>query len=198
MSIIVGRSLVTDNDIVSEFKKGHTTVFSYVLDHYEARIYRLVFGMVGNTHDAQDLTQEVFIKVYEKLDTFKQTSTLYYWMCRIATNHCRNAFKKKRLLTFLSLDRIFEKNGDQFPDLSESADIEKSTEVNDDLDGLMAGLDQLPQRQRELLVLRDINELSYSEISTMLNLPIGTVKSGLSRAKTALKQIMLTKKEGHS
>lgn len=179
-----------DDDIVRRFKDGDLSVFEALLDQYEGKIFRLVYGLVCNYHDAQDLTQEVFVKVYQKLTTFNENSTLIYWMSRIARNHCLNFLRRKSLIRFISMEWLFSEKHQDFQDHSTLSSVEENYEQKERLDHMTHALSRLSYQQRELIVLSEIDEMAYKDISQLLKIPMGTVKSRLSRSKQALKAIL--------
>lgn len=185
---------MNDIEIIEQFMDGHTEVFEHLLDRYESKIFRVVLGLTCHSQDAQDLTQEVFIKVYQKLDTFNHQSSLGHWISRIAINHSRNFLRRKKIVQFLSFEWLIEKKGDDFQSLSSCYDPGFDSESKERVNALMKALDQLSYDHRELIVLKEFNELDYKQISEVIGIPMGTVKSRLSRAKQELKKI-LTKME---
>jgi RNA polymerase sigma-70 factor, ECF subfamily len=180
---------VNDERLASEDDNGQIS-FEEILRRDEARIFRLVYGLVGHVQDAEELTQEVFIKVYQKMDTFDEHSEILFWICRIARNHSLNFLKRRALVRFISMDWLVSTEKRDFPDTSALDRIQTDMELKEKQDRLAVALSQLRFEQRELIVLADIHEMPYLELSRFLKIPMGTLKSRLSRAKQALKLIL--------
>ena len=176
-----------DKEIVENFRDGDLSVFEALLNQYEATIFRLIIGLVCNYHDAQELTQEVFIKVYQKLHFFQGSSKLIYWISQIARHQSINFLRRKSLVQFISMEWLFSKKLQDLEDTSCSSNVEETYIQKEKMQHLYAVLGTLPFQQREIIVLRELQKMSYKDISSILGISIGTVKSRLSRSKQSLK-----------
>ena len=153
-----------------------------VVTEHSAKVYRLAFRLTGNRHDAEDLTQEVFVRVFRALDNFKP-GTLDGWLHRITTN--------------LFLDQARRRNRIRFDGFSEDAESripgkepgpERSFEFNNlDVD-IQAALKELPPDFRAAVVLCDLEGLSYDEVAEALDVKLGTVRSRIHRGRTMLRE----------
>jgi RNA polymerase sigma-70 factor, ECF subfamily len=167
--------------------------FNELVQAYEQRVYRLVLRMVGRRDEAEDMAQEVFVQVFKAIGTFRGESKLGTWIYRIAVNLCKNRIKY--------LSRRHSSDEDELEPLAERAalDERKSAAVGETsrpdqavegyqiekiVQECMAGIDP---DFREVLVLRDVEDLSYEELCEVTGLPDGTVKSRLHRARAMLK-----------
>ncbi len=169
--------------------------FEEVVALYRDRVFGLIVRMVGNREEAEDLAQEVFITVLKSIDTFRGESKFSTWLYRIAANHTKNRMKY--------LQRRAYKATSEYDDSTERAlsraDSPNGTRTQNP-EAAMAGrqidrvvqaaITELEEDHRELVVLRDMEELSYEEIVAITGLNEGTVKSRLHRARTALKEIV--------
>ncbi|MBN2530940.1 MAG: sigma-70 family RNA polymerase sigma factor [Deltaproteobacteria bacterium] len=164
-----------------------------LIEEHQSRIYNLIFRMIGNHEEAEDLLQEVFITVFKKIDSFRGESSLSTWIYRIATNHCIN--RKK----YLSRRKHYAKSS--FSELTEKEQSETGSGITQNLprpDEMAEGkqmelliqhaISSLDDEYKVVLILRDVQNLSYEEIEQILNVPAGTVKSRLHRARMALKE----------
>lgn len=148
---------------------------------YEASIYRYVLRLVGSS-DAEDLTQDVFLKAIAGLPRFRGEVSVETWLFRIATNTCRDYWRRKRWQTLLFL---------RTPD-DEDDPLDRVAAKDDPLERsairtlVRASLRELPPRQREVVILRDIEGFSYDEIASIVGCPVGTVKSRLYHARARL------------
>lgn len=185
---------MNDQDIVLQFLQGNKKIFEMLLDRYEKQIYIHVLGVLVHQQDALDVTQEIFIKVYENLHALKNHTRLKYWIYQIAINYCRNFLRRKNFFYWISFDWLTENNYEQLNNQYQLQDFEQQVESQEDKVFLMKSLEKLSYQQRELIMLRFVNELSYEEMQHILGLKLGTVKSRLNRAKKDLKRFMLIEK----
>jgi len=183
-----------EQELVARLKRRDEVAFNELVELYQGRIYRLVFRMLGDRAEAEDLAQEVFVTVFKRIDTFRGDSKLSTWMYRVATNHCKNRLKflgrrgrgKKR-----ELDEIADAYAIESATMATSANLPRPDEAlqGRQIEGFIGqALRELNEEQRELVILRDIENLSYDEIQSVTGLPAGTVKSRLHRARLALAQ----------
>jgi RNA polymerase sigma-70 factor, ECF subfamily len=185
------RGEVSDEALAARAAAGDGGAFDALVLLYTDRIFGVALRMLGDRTEAEDLAQEVFVALYHGLGSFRGESKLSTWIYRITKNRCLNRLK------FLERRHV-----GQHADLSdpalEHACVDPSTRPegrndphakmgNDELSALLEGLLlELPEEQRTLVVLRDLEDLSYEEIADMTGLPLGTVKSRLHRARAAL------------
>jgi RNA polymerase sigma-70 factor (ECF subfamily) len=165
---------------------------------YQDRIYNTILKICSNPDDAAELTQDTFVKVLESIQTFRGKSRFYTWLFRVAVNltinHCRRRFK----FSPVSLDATNENLEKQRESLASMlADSEKQNPAlivqNKELvQRILESIGQLPEEYRLILILRDIEQMSYAAIAEVLNIEYGTVKSRLSRARTALRDLLET------
>lgn len=178
----------SDDELVEIFLSGQESAFVELVKKYNNDIYRVIYGLIHDREDAFDLTQDVFLKVYNSLPRYKANGKFFAWMYRIAQNMARNYLRRKKIAIFFSLDWISVKSPAAMIDNRDSSDIEillEQKELKDMLDQAMDGLDN---NAREILVLKEIKMLEYKEIACLLDIEIGTVKSRISRAREKLKK----------
>jgi|WetSurSiteA1Bulk_404760.scaffolds.fasta_scaffold03858_3 RNA polymerase sigma-70 factor, ECF subfamily len=177
-----------DLSLISRFKAGDISAFEEILLRHQDKIYNLCRRMLGNSHDAEDATQDVFLKAYQNINKFKPEASLYTWLFRIAVNTC---IDYKREPFFESLFKT-SKEGDVFvvdsPAGSPSPDrLYESKQISD---AIQLTLSRLSAKLRAVIVLKEIEGLSYEEIAEVLDVSIGTVKSRISRARDDLKEVL--------
>lgn len=168
-------------------QQGDMGAFEDLVRAYEKLVYNLALNMTGNVQDAEDASQEAFLKAFNSLDQFRGESKFSVWLYRITSNVCLDALRKKARRPEQSLtqeDGAGESIQMELPDLSFSPEqlLERSLTV----DALRRGLALLPEQHRQILLLREISGLSYEEIGSALALEPGTVKSRLFRARKNL------------
>lgn len=175
-----------ENEIIKSVLNGDTQAYEAIVRSYEKKVYNLALRMVGNPDDAADMAQETFIKAYKALDSFRSDSKFSVWLYRIATNVCLDFLRRKSRSNTVSLTAD-DDDGDaqlDIPDLNGNPEEELSRKLT--IDAVQRGLQTLGEQQRSILVLREINGLSYEEIAQTLDIDIGTVKSRIFRARKRL------------
>ncbi|MEE0945034.1 MAG: sigma-70 family RNA polymerase sigma factor [Clostridia bacterium] len=184
---------MTDTELVAKIKKGDMAAFDKLVSEYNKRVANIAYSLLSDREDALDASQEVFIKVYKNIGTFRGESTVSTWIYRITKNVCTDMLRKRRS-TLISLDD----DDDESPKL-EIADVASSPEYvaekNEKIRIVRKAVAALDENQRTLVTLYDINGLSYEEIAAVLKCPLGTVKSRLYRARESLRKILSENKE---
>jgi RNA polymerase sigma factor (sigma-70 family) len=173
-----------DLKLIRRCKRGEEPAFAELLERYRGPIYSLCYRMARNSEDAHDLAQETFIKVFGLLDRYDEQHAFSSWLFRIATNHCIDHLRRNRL-RLLSLDAGLGPEGDerqmQLPDPGPRPDtVLQRKESMEKLWEVVAGL---PPHYRAIILLRHDQQLSYEEIAEVLDLPLGTVKARIHRAR---------------
>lgn len=185
----------SDSELITAYKLGNQDSFNVLLMKYGSRVYNHCRRIVDDEVECADLTQEVFLKVFKKLDTYEHTYAFYTWLYRITVNCCIDYMRKrKRRVSEVSLTHS---------DHGEYSDVDLEHEIPDDtfcpeerlmameLNGILAdALAKLPPRLRSYIVLKDIEGFTYSEIANVFNCSTGTVKSALFNAREKLKQTL--------
>lgn len=177
--------------LVEKAKGGDEKAFASLMNRYRDSIYYLLLKMVNNPYDAEDLTIEAFGKAFRNLDSYTPKFAFSTWLFKIATNNCVDFVRKKQVsptpLDHLqdSLDNVTVNIQSDMPDPEESLINHQKIAALKDI------VNQLKPRYKALIELRYYKEYSYEEISSELNLPIGTVKAQLYRAKTLLYNILI-------
>lgn len=174
-----------ENEIIRSVLDGDTQAFETIVRSYEKQVYNLALRMVGNPEDAADMAQETFIKAYKALGSFRNDSKFSVWLYRIATNVCIDFLRRNRHVKSVSLTADDDEDAQlDIPDLS--ADPEELLSRKMTADAVRRGLETLCEHHRSILMLREINGLSYEEIAQTLDIDIGTVKSRIFRARKRL------------
>ena len=181
-----------ENRIVQKVLKGDVNAFETLVLTYEKNVYNIALRMTGNSEDASDMTQEAFIKAYNSLQSFRGDSKFSVWLYRIATNVCLDFLRSRSRKPTVSLS--MEDNDGEEVEL-DVADESQSPELLLDRqmtrESVRRGLDTLSPEYRQILLLREIQGLSYDEISQALGLEVGTVKSRIFRARKKLCAFLL-------
>ena len=183
--------MITIDEIkcVKKAARGDASAFESLVMHYQGQIYRLCFRMTGNSEDAQDMTQEAFLKAWKNLSTFQFDSAFSTWLYRLASNCCLDLLRSMKRKPTVSLTAETEDEDGEIIDVADDAPSpEEEAIVSQERDDLRKALALLDDEQRQILILRVVNDLSYTEIAEVLNIKEGTVKSRLSRARDNLRK----------
>ena len=169
-----------DAELVERYLSGDTTAFDEIMTRYERQIYRICYRFVENREDAMDLAQEVFIKAFEHLATFRRESSLKTWLYRIAMNHCINHVKK---------------HSQEFVEVTEYTrsthpSIQTQLEDREQRDEFRRMVKLLPPKQKAILELRMNDQLSYEEIAKMSGRSISTIKASVFFALEKLRRLV--------
>jgi RNA polymerase sigma-70 factor (ECF subfamily) len=189
---------VSDTLLIEMCQRNDIAAFNEIVGRYKNKIYNYIYRMVGNSEDAEDLTQEVFVKMYVALDSFRNQSSLSTWLYRIAGNLCIDSHRKRARResgfggTVASLDAPTNSDGGEEGPVREVADssfepAKMLAKVEMDAQ-IQEALSKLPDKMRTVVVLHDIEGLQYEEIAEVVHCPLGTVKSRLFNARAALRE----------
>ena len=190
----VGLMGIRERLLVRRLQQRDERAFHEMVRLYQHKVFNLVYRMIGNREEAEDVAQDVFLTVLKAIDTFRGESKFSTWLYRIAVNTCKNRIKYLGRRSYHSTGALDEAAERDVMNAQPSALMPHIDGPEAVLHGrqmselLQQGIARLEPEQRELLVLRDVEELSYDEIATITSLPEGTVKSRLHRARMALKE----------
>jgi len=175
---------VDENNLVKRILEGNVNEYQLVIDNYKNLVAHIVFKMIQNQADREDICQDVFVKAYKNLKSFKFESKLSTWIGRIAYNTSLNHLEKKKIP--LIDDMISDESGFEYIKI-DAISPEDSADRRNISDILLKEIDKLPQHYKVIISLYHLDEMNYKEISDITNLPEGTVKSHLFRARKLLK-----------
>jgi RNA polymerase sigma-70 factor (ECF subfamily) len=183
----MSRSL-DDQSLVQACRAGQTEAFGVLVQRYQNRLYPTVLRVVGSAEDAKDVLQDTFLRAFEKLDQFQGESSFYTWLYRIAVNLALSGHRRQRVrFVPRSNGQYLVRRGDDPADESADADPTSSLERAEREQMVEAALDQLCPDHRAVIVLKDFDGHRYEEISAVLQIPVGTVRSRLHRARCELR-----------
>ena len=170
------------DDLIKKIAKGDKSAFEKLVSEYQSRIYSLCFGFLSNREDALDITQEVFIKIYRSASSFKSESKLSTWIYSITKNMCIDFLRKQKKYSHQELPNIL-------PDM-DTPSPQEIAEKAENRETVRSAVAALPEYHRLVILLREYEGLSYSEIAEILSISEGTVKSRISRARAYLLKIL--------
>ena len=174
-----------DNELVLKSQQGDVRAFDELVERYHGRIYGLTYNMTGNREDAEDITQEVFVKAFEALPRFKGKSSFYTWLYRIAVNKTINYRKKRNRNRVLSLDQFDQeiKTDDIYHDLTAKGSPLRNINLTELQERLNAALQKLSDKHRTVVVMHDMQGIPHEEIGKVVGASVGTVRSRLFYAR---------------
>jgi len=185
-----------DLTLVKRVKTGDQRAFKLLVERYQRKIYAVALGMVKDKEEALDISQEAFVKVYKYLDHFKGDSSFYTWLYRITVNICIDALRKKQALRGeqVELDEAVKM------DTAEAnigalgsrlgTNPQKSALRKELAEKIQQALETVPEKHRAILLLREVEGMSYEDLSRTLEIPKGTVMSRLFHARTKVQKIL--------
>lgn len=180
-----------ERELVAKAKSGDQDAFEALVLENQNRVYSLALRLVSDREEASDLAQEAFLKAWQGLPSFQGDSSFSTWVYRLTTNVCIDYLRKQKrrrgVAPALSLD---DEEAAWAEPADHSQDPQRQLERNEQAQALAEGLRSLPDHHRQVLVLRELSGLSYQEIGQALDLDMGTVKSRIARARTALRKIL--------
>ncbi|HKD49694.1 MAG TPA: sigma-70 family RNA polymerase sigma factor [Candidatus Acidoferrum sp.] len=179
-------------ELVHELQAGSETAFDWLVTHYHAPVYNLILGMLGDTSDAADGTQEVFLKAFRGIRQFRQVSSLKTWLYRIAIREALNQKRwfKRHLQKNVSIDAEPEEGQARFEIPDNAGTPFEQLAAHEIQDAVQGALQKVPEAFRSAVILRDLEGLSYEEVAEVLECSVGTVKSRILRGRRSLKDIL--------
>lgn len=178
--------------LVKKAQKGDHKAFEQLIEEHFKKIYNIAYRMTGNPDDASDMTQEVMIKLFRNIGSFKGDSKFSTWVYRVTTNTCLDELKKNRRHSHTSLNTEYDTgDGEIACEVEDTSPTPEEMTEKRELRSMVAdAVQRLSPDHRAAIVLRDIKGFSYDEIAKILSCSEGTVKSRISRARASLKEVL--------
>ena len=184
-----------ESSLIEAAQRGNLDAFNELILIYQDRVYNLAYRIMGDPAAAADAAQEAFIKAYRKIGTFRGGS-FRSWLYRIVSNNCYDEFRRRKRQPAISLEDFGEVDEEANPALIDDEESpEESVQRWELSQHIQEAIDQLSIDHRMVVVLSDIEGLSYADISETLDIPIGTVKSRLSRGRADLRDLLQGQRE---
>lgn len=177
------------SELIKKAIDGDEAAYKQLLENYRGAIYNLLYKMVRNKEETEDLLQEAFMKAFNALPSFNEEYAFSTWLYKIAINNCIDHMRKKKLKTYSINKPVQAKDGEldrEFPDTSMSPDKEVLSKERSKI--IESAIAELPENYKVAIILRHSEEKSYEEIAQILNIPLGTVKARIFRAREMLKK----------
>jgi RNA polymerase sigma-70 factor, ECF subfamily len=180
---------IDDRRLIAECLQGRTAAFGELVRRYQDRLYNSIYRVVDNAEDAYDVVQEAFLNAYQSLNSFKGDAEFFTWLYRIAFNSAISLKRKRKAVLRFEWGRD-EKSGPEPLDESVFSRPGASMERIEEDASLQAALNRLSPEHRAVLVLKDLEGQKYEDIADILDVPIGTIRSRLHRARLELRELL--------
>jgi RNA polymerase sigma-70 factor (ECF subfamily) len=176
----------TDEELVTAFRAGNLSAFDELVQRWERKIQGAVYRIMGSGEDARDLTQETFLRAYRGLSTFKSEARFSSWLYQIALNLCRDRLRQKKGRTLVGLDDLDPTTAARIDRIAPTA--HEQVEARDLSELVSAAMAELPEEQREVIVLKEYQGLTFQEIADLMRVPVSTVKTRLYRGLVQMRE----------
>jgi len=182
-----GLKTLSDEQLIARFQAGDLSAFDQIVERYQGQLINFVGRLLNDRNTAEDIVQETFLRVYRNKHRYKEIARFSTWIYTIAGNLARTELRRRKIRNFFSISQRGETEKDyEIPDTE--INVEKSVEGSMVKDMIMREVMKLPVYFREVIILRDLQDLSYEEISQILSVPLGTVKSRVNRGRTQIQK----------
>ncbi len=185
-------SRAEDTELLTAVLAGDGTAYRGLVEKYQSRVYAMVYGMLRNREDARDITQEAFVKAYRNLDSFRLEASFYTWLYRIAMNLAIDFTRKRKRRESSGFDEGIASRDDDggIAEVHHEDSPGRALERKQLFDQIMTAMEKLPEDQRQVILLRELEGLAYKEIADVMGIPEGTVMSRLFYARKKLQKLL--------
>lgn len=183
--------LMCDEDLMLQFQAGTVEAFDILMSRYRDPLTNYIYRFLGDLKECEDLLQETFLRVYRNRHSYRRIAKFSTWLYTIAGNLARSEYRKRkrrRLFSIQSVNRDAEEYEVEIPDETFSPDRHTESTIQDHY--IQEALNQIPEEFREVVILRDVQQLAYEEIALITGLPMGTVKSRINRGRSKLQLLL--------
>ncbi len=178
---------VSDEKLIAQFQKGDLQAFDVLVHRYKDQLLNYVYRFVGNRIEAEDIVQETFLRVYKNKHYYKEIAKFSTWVYTIAGNLAKTELRKRKRRKIFSVSNFVNEERDyDIPDLDRNPEAQVDGSIKEDI--IQRAIEKLPPKFKEVILLRDIQGFAYEEISQILNIPLGTVKSRVNRGRLKLQE----------
>jgi len=179
----------SDYRLIERIKNGDMVAFNQIVEKYRNRLMSVIFRMIQSSEEAEDIVQETFLRVYQHRNSFDFRHCFSTWLYTIALNLARNELRKRKRFKFFD---IFDMQGKE-------AEIAVEMKLPSNLpQALERAMENLPEKYKTAFLLRDVQELPYEEVAQIMNIPLGTVKSRVNRARAILREKLKPRMEEYN
>tara|TARA_B000000609_G_scaffold54992_1_gene40586 strand:- start:452 stop:1033 length:582 start_codon:yes stop_codon:yes gene_type:complete len=176
--------IFTDEELISRFQNGDERAYVELVNRYKDRLLNFVFQFLGDIEQAEDVVQDTMLRLYEKKHYYKEIAKFSTWLYTIARNLANTELRKKKRRKTTYLSQLSKERQFEIPAIQD--DVDQSIQNEFINDRIQSAISNLPEHFKVVIILRDIQELSYEEISNIVEVPLGTIKSRINRARIQL------------
>ena len=177
----------TDEELITRFQQGDVYAFDLLVKRYKDPLLNFVYRFVGDHIEAEDIVQETFLRLFKNKHYYKEIAKFSTWIYTIAGNLAKTELRRRRRRQFFSISHFMTQDKDyDIPDDTKSPEQAANSLITDSI--IQKAIQKLSPKFKEVIVLRDIQELSYEEIAEIVSIPLGTVKSRVNRARLKLQE----------
>lgn len=181
------KNKVSDEKLIARFQQGDVQAFDVLVRRYKDQLLNYVFRFVGNRVDAEDIVQETFLRVYKNKHYYKEIAKFSTWVYTIAGNLAKTELRRRKRRRIFSVSNFVNEERDyDIPDIDNNPEQEVDGAITDNI--IQRAIDKLPPKFKEVILLRDVQGFAYEEISQILSIPLGTVKSRVNRGRLKLQE----------
>ena len=176
--------IFTDEELISRFQNGDERAYVELVNRYKDRLLNFVFQFLGDIEQAEDVVQDTMLRLYEKKHYYKEIAKFSTWIYTIARNLANTELRKRKRTKTTYLSQLSKERQFEIPAIQD--DVDQSLQNEFINDRIQSAISNLPEHFKVVIILRDIQELSYEDISNIVEVPLGTIKSRINRARIQL------------
>ena len=185
--------IFTDEELISRFQNGDERAYVELVNRYKDKLLNFIFQFLGDIEQAEDVVQDTMLRLYEKKHYYKEIAKFSTWIYTIARNLANTELRKKKRRKTTYLSQLSKERQFEIPATQD--DVDQSLQNEFIHDRIQSAINNLPEHFKVVIILRDIQELSYEEISKIVEVPLGTIKSRINRARIQLQAELLDLKK---
>ena len=182
-------NILSDEDLIGDFQAGDVSAFEEIVRRYKDQLVNFAYRFLGDLEEAEDIAQETFLRVFRKKNAYRNVAKFSTWIYTITGNLAKTELRRRKRRKLISLSSLgFEDKDFDLKDTKKGPEESVHELIKDEF--IQRAINLLPDKFREAIIFRDIQELSYEEISTIVKIPLGTVKSRVNRGRLKLQEIL--------
>ncbi len=180
----------SDEELIGYFQSGDYQAYNELVERYKDKLVNFIFRYTGNRDDAEDFAQDTFLKLYKSKHLYKEIAKFSTWFYTIALNTVKTNLKKKSRMSTLSISDYDDESNKDYDLPSDSGEPDELINSKMEVEFIQKAINNLDKSFREVILLRDVQDLEYDEIAKITGLPLGTVKSRINRGREKLKSVL--------
>jgi len=180
----------SDEELIGYFQNGDYQAYNELVERYKDKLVNFIFRYTGNRDDAEDFAQDTFLKLYKSKHLYKEIAKFSTWFYTIALNTVKTNLKKKSRMSTLSISDYDDESNKDYDLPSDSGEPDELINSKMEVEFIQKAINNLDKSFREVILLRDVQDLEYDEIAKITGLPLGTVKSRINRGREKLKSVL--------